>query len=441
MSFLRYLEEEIVRYDKRVQKILANPDPTKPKSNYLMYELERDNRISNIEAYKAGKPFATGLYPPTIFKALGLEVWDGVMASDRTGGEPAKRYFEAVQRGGLPYQVCDRTVISIPMVISGDCPKPALVVSTNWECENIPLCHNFIGKYYDLPTYYLDVPLETSERTLEYVADQFAELIEFAERYVPGAKYDEDKLIEMQTWELRWNKAYRDIYQLRKRTPCPLAGKEAFREPRWPTLYHDPSRAVKYIETYRDDLYEMADKGILPVKEEKLRLMWCISGPFYDDPFKYLESRGVSVPWWQIGNMSRVSGVGSTGIYGEEKEYGRKLSLLEEEARIVNQSAWGGLGKRWIDDALFVCEDLHLDGIVYFLQWGCTVTVGVGKILAEAAEQELNIPTLLLEGRMLDQEVYDAKKFREQLDEFLDICLENKKKLARKKANELVDKI
>lgn len=427
MSFLKFLEEEAVRYDKRVQKILANPDPTKPKSNYLMYELERDNRLANIEAYKAGKPFATGLYPPTILKALGLEIWDGVMASDRVSGEQTKRYFEMVQREGLPYQTCDRTVMSIPMITSGDCPKPSFIVNCNWECENIPLCHNFVGKYYDIPTYYLDVPIETSDRTLEYVADQFAELIEFAERYVPGAKYDEDKLIEMQTWELRWYKAYRDIYELRKRTPCPIAGKEAFREPRWPTLYHDPSRAVKYIETYRDDLYEMADKGALPVEDEKLRLMWCVSGPFYDDPFKYLESRGVSVPWWQIGNGSRVGGVGPYGVYGEEREYGRKLTPLEEEARIINQSAWGGLGRRWIDDGLFVCKDLKLDGIVYFRQWGCTVTVGVGKILAEAAEKELGIPTLLVEGRMLDQEVYDAKKFREQLDEFLDLCLEKKK--------------
>lgn len=428
MSNLQFLENEVVRYNKRVEKILANPDPTKPKSNYLMYELERDNRIANIEAYKAGKPFATGLYPPTIFKALGLEVWDGTMAADRANGDQAKHYFDIVRADGLPYQTCDRTVISIPLLSSGDGPMPSLIVNCNWECENLPLCHNFVGQYYHVPTYYLDVPLETNEKTLTYVTDQFAELIEFAEKNVPGAHYDESVLIEMQELERRWYKAYRDIYNLRKMKPCPLAGKEVFREPRWPTLYHDPARAVHYIETYRDDLYEMVDKGNLPVPDEKLRLMWCVSGPFYDDPFKYLESRGVSIPWWQVGNTSRCAGIGPTGIYGEEKEYGRKLTPLEEEARIINQSAWGGDGKRWVEDSLMACEDLDLDGIVYFLQWGCTVTVGLGRILSEAAEKKLGIPTFLVEGRMLDQESYSAKDFREQLDEFLDVCTQSKKK-------------
>ena len=422
---LGFFREEVSRYERRVKKIRENPDPTKPKSNILYYELERDARKAQIEAWEKGVPFATGLYPPVILRAMGFEVFDGVMAADRTHGERAAKYFNDVRKFGLPEAVCDRTSIVIPMVLNEDCPKPSFIVSCNWECENIPLGNNYLAHHLDIPLYYLDVPFDRDDYSLDYVTDQFGELIEFAENNVPGVKYQEEKLIELQEYEKEWHDCYKEIYELRKRTPCPIAGREAFREPRWPCLYPEPARMVEYMKAYRDDLFEMADKGISAVAEEKLRVMWAISGPFYADPFKFLEERGVSIPYWHIGAGSRISGC-VYPYYGDETEYGRKLTPLEEEARIINCSAWGGLGDRWIEDTLFICRDLKIDAIIYFQQWGCTVSHNLGRIVADSAETELGIPTLLVEGRMLIEETFDRRQFEERLGDFVDLCIEQK---------------
>lgn len=427
MSKYKFYDAEIVKYEKRVTKIKANPDPTRPQSNFMLYQMELDSRLANIESADGkGRPLATGLFPGPLFKAMGMDITDSCGAADRVSGEMAKTYLGMVQQLNLPYQTCDRTVVSGAMRMCGDMPPPKFVVLTNWECENMPLSNNFISKTQGIPHYYLDIPYERSERSLAYVTAQLREIIQMIEETIPGTKYDEDAHIRYQEEEVQWYKAFRDIYPLRKQVPCPLAGIEAFREPRWPCVYHEGKQSVKYLNQYRNDLYSMVAKGKLPLQEEKLRFMWAISGPFHDNVFTYLANKGVSIPWFQIGNSSRTSGVNGYGIYGEEKEYGRKLTPLEEDARMLNQSAWGGLGSRWIEDIKYIVEDLKLDGVVYFQQWGCTAAVGLGKILSEELEKSMGIPVLLSEGRMIDTEGYDGDRFREQLDEFIEIALEKK---------------
>lgn len=428
MANMEFMKNQVKIFDRRAQKIAANPDPTKPKSNAMMYELERDNAQKHIDDVAAGAPYAVGLYPAGLFRAMGFNVGGATADADRATPKEAKHYFERVAETGLPYQVCDRCTIMIPQILENDAPIPNVMMANNWECENLPLASCYMANKLDVPFYYLDIPFDVSDRTLNYVTQQFREVIAWLEGLgIPGIKYSEEKLVEIQNLENRYYQAWRDVYELRKQKPCPLEAREAFREPRLPSIYHDQLKCVEYMEQYAIDMKNLVASGNQPVPNEKLRIMWCISGPFFEDHFTYLAKRDVSVPWFQIGAATRVSGANGMGRYGELREYGRKLTPLEEEARMHNQSAWGGTGKRWIDDIMAVVEDLDLDGIFYFQQWGCTPTVGLGKMVAEEAEKRFNIPTLCIEGRMIDQEPYDSALFREKMDEFLELALEKKK--------------
>ena len=48
--------------------------------------------------------------------------------------------------------------------------------------------------------------------------------------------------------------------------------------------------------------------------------------------------------------------------------------------------------------------------------------------MAEVAEKELGIPTLLIEGRMLESSIYDPKDFYSKLSDFIEVCLARKEK-------------
>ena len=75
-----------------------------------------------------------------------------------------------------------------------------------------------------------------------------------------------ERLIEYQDINRQWHGYMRDIYQLRKRVPCPIAGRETFREPRMATGYSDPHIGLEYMRLYRDQVYDNAEKGNVPCR-------------------------------------------------------------------------------------------------------------------------------------------------------------------------------
>ncbi len=131
------------------------------------------------------------------------------------------------------------------------------------------------------------------------------------------------------------------------------------------------------------------------------------------------------MPHFQFGTSSRVLGA-RYGVYGDEKEYGRKLSPLEEEARMRQFNAWGGLGKRWVDDILKICRSLNISAIVNFEQQGCVAAGGLRKLLSDGAMQELGIPMLNIEGRNLFMDAGEQKRFEDKLAIFVESAIKDK---------------
>jgi benzoyl-CoA reductase/2-hydroxyglutaryl-CoA dehydratase subunit BcrC/BadD/HgdB len=418
---MNFYEAEIIKCTKRIQKIEANPDPTKLKSNKMLYKLERDLNIGRLQAMKEGKPFIEGFTPPlmrTLGEPLALDI-----CADRSTLDRSR--FDTIRALGLPDYACDRTLVCVDMCMKKELPPPSLMISHNFCCDPLKLAYSTLGRLFNIPVGCLDIGFHPNNDNLRYITDQIREIIELAEKKVPGIKYDESKLMELQDIDRQAYVYLHDIYQLRKRVPCPIAGKDTFRLPIPPSYYCEPRKALEYFRVWRDEMQERADKGIGAVKEEKLRVLWAVSGPFYTDPFSLLEKRGVSIPWFQFDVALRWAGV-KYPQYGDETEYGRKLSPLEEEARIMSTFSWGGLAQRWVEDTLFACQDLKCDAIINFRQVGCTATVGLGKILEDCAKKELNISTLHFDGRQLDPTYFDAAQVNTQLNLFVDSCLREK---------------
>jgi len=427
-----FLDFQIAKLDRRIKNIAENPDPTKPVSNRLLYEIERENVLEMRAALKEGEAFAFGgSTGTTVCVALGFHPWLGIAAADRSAGPLARKYFDILREEGMAEHTCDRTIVLIPMVLKGDFPKPDFLIASNHECEPIFLSTLLLAKLLDIPYFHIDrsfVPWRTleDEAQLKYITDQFGEMIEYVEAKFPKQKYNEDKLIEIQHHRRKYFLLEQQQWKLRAAVPCPIAPKEAFRE-LW--LPYGP-KPVEYMKMYTEEIGEKVAKGESGLPEgveEKLRFLWSNTGPFHHDPFTWLGSKGVSIP---ASLMTVYEGwrSGREPIWGDPW-HGRKLTPLEEEARQFDYT-WGRLGERWVQNHINVCRDLKIDGIVYFLQWGCTVTNNLGQVVAEVAERELGIPTLLIEGRQLDETSWNEKDFLGQLEEFVDIATTAKKKRA-----------
>ena len=425
------LEILLQKYERRVEKVKATPDPRKLKSNLLIYELERDDLRAKLKAGEDGyPPISSYLWPPPLLKSLGFYYWDQEGMADRMNPEQVNSYLQKAREYGFPDQICDRTILKVMPLIMGEYPKLSLAIEVNSDCYNLPITNAIVAEYMDIPRYFYDIPYEVSEDSLKYLVDQLWEIKELGEK-ISGVEYDEDKHKEMQRLDKGWFEVYRELNNLKRQKPSPWPSSEVFKESRMPSYYFDPPRCLEVWQTYLEEIKERARKGITSTKDEKVRLMLTVSGPFYWlDFFTYLEDRGASIIHWQIGHSSRMAGVNNEldayELWGDETEYGRKLSPMEDDARISSRMAWGLLGKNWVEDIMQVCKEYELDGIIYFQQWGCTVSEGLAQITAEETEKRLGIPTLILEGRQLIQEIFNPDDIKSKLDAFIDLCKERK---------------
>lgn len=419
-----FIETEIAVCERRIKKIEENPDPRRLKSNKLAYELERDLRVDLLRAWREGQTFAGIGVPVLLLQAMGFYVLDFNQAANRRSAQMpavALERLHNLRAKGFPYNCCDGAVMGMDLIMTGDLPKPSLVVDFG-GCDPLTMANIAMADWCDSLLFHLDVPLEANNDTLEYVTSQLRELINFAESKVPGIRYDEDKLAELQEVDRIAYGYYHDSYEMRKHVPCPIPARDAFRLPRPPSNFPNPQRALEWTKMWRDEQRERVEAKISTAVEEKLRLLWTVTAPMYRNVFTQCEERGVAIPVVQTVFTNRLYG-GKPGIYGDKTEYGRKLSPLEEDARMILRYSWYGQGNRWIGDTLDTCRDLGCEGIVNFLQVGCLATLNLHKLLADRAEKELGITTLQIAGAYHDSEYVSDDEFDAKLHDFIDMCL------------------
>ncbi len=426
---MNIFEAEIAKYERRVARIAANPGSKMLASNLTYYQAELEHNKELLKWWGEGKPFvAIGGPMPTLLHAFSnCRPLNLIRIADRLGTKRAEEACDKVRAMGLPDYACDRTILFMPLAaMMGDIPKPQLIVSHTGACNVANDTHRALAHLLNVPVYTVDVPFEDPHKEhLAYVTKQLHGLIEFMETNLPGAKYDESGLVKCQKYMQRWSNAMHDIYELRKRVPCPDHPRDVFREPLFPSQFFNPELIVQYYESYRDELRDKAQRGWTPVGEEKLRIVWAISGPYGSNAWDYLAERGVSVPLFHYGQEKRTFAMPT---YDDVTEFGRKLSPLEEEARMILYNSWGGIGERWIDDTISVCKEFRADGLVQFEQTGCQPMLGLSQLATERVKAEVGIPCWSVEGRMLlGRTEHTEAQFMAGLEAFINLCFERKR--------------
>ncbi len=423
-----FIQEQIANARRRIKNIEENPRPEYMKCNKLLYEIELEEWLELEENWKAGKPFAMlsgagRLTRPLGFEACNLSGW-----GDRVR-DPQKYRNMAVSKFGFPDHTCDRTMPPVALYLNGEVPIPRLISCMHSPCGPEGMWAPMsIAKYMGIPFFELlrlEKGKDKGDKSVRFVAEQLAELIEFAEATVPGIKYDEDKLIESLAMDQQAAPYLRDLYELRKKVPCPVSSQDAARLGLRPGGDCNP-KGMQYLKLYHEEAHERAAKGIGGVKEEKLRIAWTSTFNYGRGTMDLLTKKGVSLVWFNNGTGPQRYCAGDRDPYETERDYGRKLTPLEEIATYHNYNTWGHGADEWIDPLIKICRDLKVDALVDFQQVGCIVTRGFNKITADRVTKELGIPVLALEGREHFMTEGEKTIMYQRLEEFLDLCIANK---------------
>ncbi len=402
------------------------------KSNKLLYELGKEKLEAQLDSWKRGKPSAqsSGEWL-RILRAMDIEPAHLTFVLD-SAGEKYDEYKPIIERLGFPEKCCERTTTQLAVCELGVMRKPTIILGDGHGCD---ADHKYtslsLAAWFNLPVFYVDVPLNEDDKpnlaSINYIADQLGEFIEWVEKEVPGVKYDEDKLIEWQEKDAIGEKYSREIYQLIRHVPCPMSPKDGIRHRAFevePSRFPDGDKANEYLRVLRDELGERVSSG-RNLYPERLRLLW--AGASHDiesvDVSRVVLERQIAVPLVVHGGVPKRVGLRCQPIF-EMSEYGVKLSPLQEEARRLDTSSWGGSGKRWINGTLLAAGDIGAHGIIHFNLIGCTPMRGMSSVVAERAEKELGIPTLSLEARQMEKGYMRQEQFDEIMSSFIDKCFD-----------------
>jgi benzoyl-CoA reductase/2-hydroxyglutaryl-CoA dehydratase subunit BcrC/BadD/HgdB len=416
---MNYYETEVIKLQKRIKRIEENPDQTKLQSNKLRYELQLEQSMEQLEAWKSGKPFSDGggFTAGTLARAMGFAFAGSSGAV--FGINEANKYIDIARTRGLPTDnTCDMTSIPFAIAECGEVPVEDMFICDQHACTPMMLAGIFLSHSQKPSSYFIDMGFEENERNLKYVTDQLGEFIEYCESHFPGIKYNEDKLIELQEMEEKIRGYYYDIYEFRKNKPSPIAGKDAFQLSAGVGI---SKKAVEYYGIRRDEVAERAAKGIAAVPGEKLRVIWTVTRPFFMDPFEVLAKKKTAVLLHYSGPVAAVVPIPQNRYWGE-----RQLKPLEKVAAHAISSLWAGTGDRWVSNMMWICKDLKIDGIINYCMLGCSATLGLKRMVEEAAQKELGIPVLQLEGSQWNKDYAGEETITNQLNEFVDMCLNMK---------------
>lgn len=413
---MNFFESDIITLKAEIKRMEEHPEPLELKTNKMRYKLAIKDRQDYLEHLRKGKPVAdVGFWAQRLSRAMGfMPTYWGSAARESKNPLP---YQEKARELGLPVDnTCDRMYMLAGMLEGGYMPNETPITATNYACLPAALQRYYIAtRKGEDRSYFVNYrPFEDNEATIEYLVAQFHEFIEFAEKMFPGViKYDEDRLVELQTQYDEAFRLYFEMYQMLKHKPAPYHGHDVrygHEEPNYMNL--------EYLRARRDEIAERIEKGIGAVPDEQLRVLWAVPAPRFMDPYKVLAKNKVAVIWWYGGTANYFAPLPKTVYYG-----GRKLTPLEKEAAEVSQFGFGGTGAKWVDKLIWIARDLKVDAIINFDHLGCCATLGLARLVEERAEKELGIPTLQLEGKQWDQNYASEAQVTAKLDEFCQMLL------------------
>ena len=287
----------------------------------------------------------------------------------------------------------------------------------------------FVGSMYYPPW---DPNIDNREQEniyVKYAAEELRELVKFCEKHT-GKKMDWDRLAAVvdlsdKTWDL-----FIDTYELRKAFPTPMDTGDAMNTMVPVTFNLGTQEAYDFYQALNTELKEKIVQKQGVAEDEKYRVIWGAGLPswFALADFQYFNDKGVTFP------------VEVTYRNAEKIE---RLDLPKTNDPLEHIAwRWVRFYTHWYDKArkrpgsipkveriIEYIEDYNLDGVVFHSAFSCrSWHAGIVHQAATLKKVYGDIPTLIMEGDIVDISSYNEADTHNRIDAFVETLEAYKKR-------------
>ncbi|MBI2876956.1 MAG: 2-hydroxyacyl-CoA dehydratase [Candidatus Tectomicrobia bacterium] len=326
-------------------------------------------------------------------------------------------YLETATQYGLPVELCSIHRAMTGMAINQVVPAPDLMVNSAHVCDSGFKSFGTLSEHYHCPEFVLDTPRELNPESVRYMTREFQHLIEFLEE-VTGRKMDFQRLERTLTLSHQAYQVFYEIAELRKSCPTPLRARDSFRTF---TVYRHlggTEDALPYLESLREEVRARVREKKGGIPNERFRIYWAYVPINHD----------LSIYDWMENELGGAVVLDVfNGVYRMEADPSDPLTYLAKKAMgDLLPCTLGGPLEPTLQDNINVCRDYQVDGAIYIAHIGCKQGCGMIRPLRDTLRDELGIPTLVIDGDVIDATVISQETLRTKLESFFEMLEEQK---------------
>ena len=275
---------------------------------------------------------------------------------------------------------------------------------------------------------------EVEDYYIRYITEELRGLAEFLEEHT-GRKLDYDRLSEVTNLIERTFWIWNEAYALRKTVPTPMPTEDAMSTMVPGYFFMGTQQAYDFYQELYNEVKSKVENKIGVIPNEKYRLLWAAGIPpwFALNLFNYFETLGAVFPAEVIYYPRppvRVEGVKHTinGYFPPRPiEMPKGIHPLERIARRFfkqwtyrYEKAQKHTSNPDIEMLLEMIEDYKIDGLVFHRAYTCR-TMHLGELhQINILKKYIGIPTLVLEGDLVDIRFYDEAANKAKIDAFIE---------------------
>ncbi len=364
-----------------------------------------------------------------LFYAMGLqpvfpENWSPVCAAfgltpgnfDIAHGLGYSRDLCGYLRNILGYVHGDMHGEQVPL---GGLPEPDIILTPGGGCVPVmKIFHALERRFPKAAVFRADLPQvaveDIQQHHIDYAVGQIKALAAFLEDQ-SGSKLDMDRLAEVVALSDQACQLWDEIMACRSAVPTPFSAAEI--GIMFVMVTRQGTReAVDFLTMCRDEVAQRAAEGVGVIENEKVRLFWDNIPLWYNmGLFNYFEKAGGVVV------AETYSAAWSLRLDPDKPLESLALKSLQSYPLVSCVSI-----KKRIDMVLKACREYHIDGAILHRNKSC-VPITLGQMdIKRALEQELGVPSLIIDADHMDAENFSEAQFQTRADAFMEMLLERK---------------
>jgi benzoyl-CoA reductase/2-hydroxyglutaryl-CoA dehydratase subunit BcrC/BadD/HgdB len=303
----------------------------------------------------------------------------------------------------------------------GGLPEPDMILSPGGGCVPVmKIFHALERRFPDAAVFFADLPQVAIEDIkdfhIEYALAEIRRLADFLSK-TTGRSLDQERLKETVRLSDNACELWDEIMSYRRFKPVPFSAAEMGIMFVMVTL-QGTRIAVDYLTRVRDEVKQKAESGIGAIENEKIRLFWD-NIPLWNNMglFNYFEKFGGVVV------AETYSAAWSIRMDPEEPEKSLAVKSLMSYPLVSCVSV-----EKRKEMVLKACREYAIDGVIFHRNKSCLpITLGQMEI-KRALEQELGIPSVIIDADHMDDRNFSMAQFQTRVDAFMEMLLDKKER-------------